>query len=158
MVMSRPKKLRPRHRLAVMLHEAGWRNKDIAKSLGYTEARIAVILGSSHPGLLEVREKFASEVADNVRDVHTRFKLYANEMVDIMVGHARQKEDKALSRLAARDMLHMAGFTPVKRQFLISANMPAEDLQKVLGKLGEANDVLEHYGEWEVREPERKVG
>lgn len=151
-----PKRVRARHRLIVMLHEAGWRNKDIARTLGYTESRVSIILGSRHPGLLEVREKFASEVADNIRDVHTRFRLYANEMVNIMVTHARQTADPALSRLAARDMLHMAGFTPVKKEFLVSAQLPVEELQKVLGKLGEANEVLERYGHWTVRSPEEK--
>lgn len=149
----RPRRIRPRHRLVVMLHEAGWKNRDIAKTLGYTESRISTILSSQHPELLEVREKFASEVADNIRDVQTRFKLYANEMVDIMVGHARQREDKNVSRLAARDMLHMGGFTPVRRQFLMSANIPAEELGRVLHKLDEANEVLGQYEEWSVKEP-----
>lgn len=155
-MLARPKRARARHRLIVMLHEAGWRGKDIAKTLGYTDARVSLILSSRHPELLEVREKFASEIADNIRDVHTRFKLYANEMVDVMVRHARQTQDLPTSRLAARDMLHMAGFTPVKRQFLVSANLPAEELSRVLGKLGEANEVLEKYGEWQVREPNGK--
>ena len=157
--LQQPRRIRARHRLVVMLHEAGWKNAEIARTLGYSPARLSIILNSKHSALMEVREKFASEVADNIRDVHTRFKLYANEMVDRLVAHARQASDPGLSRLAARDMLHMAGFTPVKKQFLVSANLPVEELAKVLGKLGEANEVLERYGDWQVKEPlQEKVG
>ena len=147
-----PKRVRPRHRIAVMLHESGWRPKDIAKALGYTDARISVILNSLNSHLQECRSNFAVEVADNIKDVHSRLKLYANEMLDRLVAHGRQNNDPALSRLAARDILHMAGFTPVKKVFALDARVPFEELKKVVGAIAEANEVILNQDQWRVKE------
>lgn len=149
-----PNRVRPRHRIAVALHEAGWKAGDIAKALGYTQARVSVILNSHNPHLQEFKAQFASQVADNVHDVHTRFKLYANEMLDILVGHARREQCKPeLSRLAARDILFMAGFTPVKKQLSIEGKLPAEDLKRAFDKIAEANEVVLSSAKWQVKEP-----
>lgn len=152
-VVRRPRRLRPRHRIAIMLHEAGIKNKDIALALGYTESRLSVILNSQHPSLVETRAKFASEVAESIRDVPLRLKLMANEMLDVLVYHARRKgEDPALSRLSARDLLHMAGFSPVKKQFVATANVPVEALKDLVQKTTEANEVVLRGKDWDVRE------
>lgn len=153
--MAHPtKRLRPRHRIAIMLHESGWKNKDIAKALGYTEARISLILNSPHAGLQELRASFASQVADVALDTHSRLRLYANEMLDIMVRHARNTDKGESSRLAARDILHMAGFSPVKRELRMNANVPVEQLQKVVEKLEEANEVAHAVADqWAVKNP-----
>lgn len=152
-VVRRPRRLRPRHRIAIMLSEAGIKNKDIAAALGYTESRLSVILNSQHPTLVETRAKFASDVADGIRDIPLRLKLLANEMLDVMVYHARRKgEDPALSRLSARDLLHMAGFSPVKKQFIANANVPIEELRNLVSKTQEANEVVLAGKDWDVRE------
>jgi predicted transcriptional regulator len=148
-----PGRVRPRHRIAVMLHESGWKSGDIAKCLGYTEARVSVILNSHNPGLQRLRVEFASQVADQVQDVHSRLKLYANEMLTRLVTHARQIERPELSRLAARDILHMAGFSPVKKVFAIEARLPVEDLKKLVSNIEEANEVVLNSAQWRVKNP-----
>jgi predicted transcriptional regulator len=146
------KRVRPRHRIAIMLQEAGWKNKDIASALGYTQARLSVILNSHHPELQEIRAGFASRVADNVEDLHTRFALYANEMLDVLLSHARNKVDRPeLSRLAARDVLHMAGFTPVKKSIVMEGKLPQAELVNALDKLAEANEVALQSDQWKVK-------
>lgn len=152
-VTLRHKRVRPRQLIATMLHQSGWKGSDICKALGYTPGRLSVILNSRHPQLEQARAKFASEVADNIRDVQTRFKLYSNEMLDILVSHARRKaEDPALSRLAARDILHMAGFSPVKKQFLMTAEAPIEDLKRLATTIHEANEVVMSGKDWDISE------
>lgn len=150
-----PERVRPRHRIAVMLHEAGWKPGDIAKALGYkTAARVSVILNSHHPGLQSLRVQFASQVADNVLDVQSRMKLYANEMLTILVNHARNEAQRPeLSRLAARDILHMAGFTPVKKVFQANTNVPYEELNRLVGHIEDANEVVLKSSQWEVKDP-----
>ena len=158
MGLQAPKRARPRHRIAIMLHEAGWTNKDIARALGYTEARLSVILNSSNPILSATRAKFASEVADNIRDVQSRFSLYSNEMLDVLVHHARQKDQKPeLSRLAARDILHMAGFSPVKKIFQANAQVPVEEMRHMLTGIQDANEVVLKQDEWKVEDREVKA-
>lgn len=147
-------RVRPRHRIAVMLHETGWTGKQIAAALGYTESRVSVILNSRHPKLQELRTKFASQVADNAIDTQSKMKLYANEMLDILVSHARNiKEQPALSRLAARDILHMAGFTPVKKVFEARTTVPFDELKGVVGQLQDANEVVLSADKWSIKDP-----
>lgn len=149
------KRLKPRQRIVVMLAEAGWRTKDIATATGYTESRVSIILNSRHPALLQFRAEFASQVADRTTDTQMRFKLYANEMLDRLVTHARQDARPELSRLAARDILFMAGFTPVKKQFTMEAKLPVEELRRVVGAINEANEVVMRGKDWEVHEARR---
>lgn len=147
-----PKKLRPRHRAVVMLSEAGLKNKDIAAATGYTQSRVSIILNSRHEGIAEVRKHFASKVADHTLDVANRIKLYADEMLDVMVGHARNIALPENSRMAAKDLMHMAGFTPVKKLLQVNADLPADELKLLMGHLSEANEVVAKAGEWEVHE------
>lgn len=149
--MYTPARVRPRHRIAVMLHESGIQPKEIAKMLGYTQARVSVILNSHNPHLQEIRVGFATQVADNCQDIMTRLKLYAGEMVDIMVKHARNTDKGDNSRLAARDILHMAGFSPVKKQFTVEGKLPAEDLKRAMDKIAEANEVVAQSAQWRVK-------
>lgn len=148
-----PARVRPRHRIAVMLHETGWKSKDIARALGYTEARVSVVLNSHNLALQDFKAKFASQVADNVHDTQSRIKLYANEMLDVLVGHARNTKDAANSRLAARDILFMAGFTPVKKELVAHTQVPIEDLKRLVGQIEDANEVVLKSTEWRVKEP-----
>lgn len=146
-----PTRVRARHRIAVMLHEAGWKSKDIAKALGYTESRISIILNSQNEELLSLRESFAATVADNAVDTGSRIKAYANEMLTVLVGHARNVQEAVNSRIAATELLHMAGFSPVKKQFQLSAEVPAEEIHSKLQEIKEANEVVMQAGQWAVR-------
>lgn len=156
--LSAPRRVRPAHRIMVMLHEAGLSQKEIAAATKYTEARVSVILNSRHPDLATVRQEFAAKVANNVLDVNHRVKLYANEMLDITVRHARNFADAANSRLAARDILQMAGFTPVKKQMNLNADVPISELRGIVGAIHEANEAAARAGELAVKqvEPRRK--
>ena len=153
-VAGRPKRLRARHRIMVMLAEGGWRNKEIAKSLGYTEARVSTILRSDHPELKSFRYEVAQRVAANVTDVQSRITLYANEMLTRLVDHARQADRPELSRLAARDILHMAGFTPVKKQFNLNANVPVDQLGRVLPEIHKANEAAAQAAAFVIKDLE----
>lgn len=149
--MYTPIRVRPRHRIAVMLHESGLRPKEIAKMLGYTEARLSVILNSHNNELQTIRTGFATQVAENCQDVMTRLKLHAHEMVDIMLHHARDRTKGELSRLAAKDILDRAGFSPIKKQFTIEGKLPAEDLKRAMDKIDEANEVVLKSTDWRVK-------
>lgn len=148
-----PDRVRPRHRIAVMLHEAGWQAKDIAAALGYTIARVSVILNSHNPVLQELRSGFASQVADSVLDVNSRLKMYANEMLTVLVAHARNKDKPELSARSARDILHMAGFSPVKKVFQANTDVPLEELKQLTQHISDANEVVLSREKWSVVNP-----
>lgn len=147
-----PKTIRPRQRMIVMLHEAGWKAKDIAKSLGYTEVRVNQIINSTHPELLKIRAETAARVADNITDTQLRIKMYANEMLDVMVQHARDTSNAQNSRMAARDILHMAGYAPIKKNLNVDVQVPGEELVKAASQIKEANEVAANYKAWAVNE------
>jgi hypothetical protein len=149
--LHRPKKLRDRHKIVLMLGAAGWRAKDIAAATGYTPARVSVILNTANHEARHFKDQFAIRVADNVSDVSLRFKLYANEMLDVLVSHARNKDDSSNSRLAAKDILHMAGYSPVKKEMHIGATVPVDELNKLLHSVQAANEVVTR-SEWDVAE------
>ncbi len=155
-VVGRPKggRLRARHRIAVTLSENGWRNKDIAKALGYTESRISIILRSGNAKLKTFRNEIAQRVADNMTDVSSRITLYANEMLTRLVDHARQGERPELSRLASRDILHMAGFTPIKKQFNLNATVPVDQLDKVIPEIHKANEAAMQAAAYIIKDVE----
>jgi len=153
-VAGRPKngRLRARHRIAITLQENGWRNKDIARALGYTESRISIILRSGNAKLRTFRNEIAQRVADHMSDTSSRITLYANEMLTRLVDHARQEERPELSRLAARDILQMAGFTPIKKQFNLHANVPADQLERVLPEIHKANVAAAEAAAYVIKE------
>lgn len=150
------KKVRPRHKMVVMLHEAGWKNDEIAKALGYTPSRVSIIINSNHPELQKARAETASRVADNIDDTYNRIKLYANEMLDVMVTHARNLAEPANSRMAARDILHMAGYSPIKRQYNVDVQVPAEEVINAAKRIQDANEVAANYQIWSVDKKEDK--
>lgn len=138
-----PKRIRPAHRMIAMLAESGMKQKEIALATGYTETRVSVILRSHHPELQEIRAGFAAQVADNIRDPAMRMALVANEMVDVMVFHARRKaEDPALSQRSAKELLHMAGFSPVKKISQVDTKAPTGELGQTVRFIEEANAVV----------------
>lgn len=159
MQAATPKKIRPRHRMVVMLAEVGWTNKAIAEATGYTESRVSIILNARHPELLRIKREFACRVADHIDDTANRLKLYANEMLDTMVYHARQKEAQPQnSRMAARDILHMAGYSPVRRQINVDVPIPAAELITAAAKIQAANEVALRKAEWEIKPTNEVVG
>lgn len=147
------RKVRPRHKMAVMLAEAGWTNNEIAKALGYKPARVSIILNSRNPELQKVREETASRVADNIQDTYLRIRMYANEMLGIMVQHARDQSNPVNSRHAARDILHMAGYAPIKRQFNVDVQVPGQEIVRAAKQIEQANEVALRAQEWTVRVP-----
>ncbi len=155
-VAGRPKngRLRARHRIAVTLAENGWRNKEIAKALGYTESRISTILRSGNAKLRVFRNEIAQRVADNMTDVSSRITLYANEMLTRLVDHARQDERPELSRLASRDILQMAGFTPIKKQFNLNATVPIDQLDRVVPEIYKANEAAMQAAAYIIKDEE----
>ena len=157
-MLMAPKKMRPRHRQAIMLHEAGFDQKQIAEMLGYTQGRVSIILNSRRAEVEVVRHEARKLITDRTMDVATRIQASAHEMLDITIHHARNKADAANSRLAARDLLHMAGFSPVKKTASINATVPVpQEVADALGMLDKTQEVFSRQSEWTVTTPEQKT-
>lgn len=151
MALLAPKRLRPKHRQVIMLHELGYDNIEIAQMVGYSISRVSVILQWEGPEVEEYRKLALSKVIDRTAEVGDRIAMHAGEMVDIMVRHARNEKDAANSRLAAKDLLHMAGYSPVKKtaNLNVNATVPPE-LQGAVEQLDKFREVKEKENTWRI--------
>ena len=153
MVAAKTKKLRPRHRNVLMLHEAGYTNNQIADLTGYTPTRVSIILSWKDPEIEEIRKDFQRRVIDKTAEVGVKVQLMADEMLEIMAGHARKTENANNSRLAARDILHMAGYSPVKRTINADVKVPLEEFNAAITQMDKANEVVSQRDQWVVQNP-----
>lgn len=143
-------KVRERHKMIVMLSIAGWKNDEIAKELGYSTTRVSVILRSTNPELVALRDQAAERIMENVIDVGSKIQLSAHSAFQVMFDLLKSS-DEATKRLAAKDLLDRAGFAPIRKNINLDAKVPAEDLAGLLPKIVEANEVVAMSGQWEVR-------
>lgn len=157
MIALAPKRLRPRHRQVVMLHELGYSGREIGEMTGYSEPRVSIILSWRGPEIDEYRHQARNQVIGRTLDVADRIALHAGEMLDIMVDHARKTTDATNSRLAARDILHMAGYSPVKRVANLHANVQVPyEIQQAVEQLDKFQEVQAKEDSWRVIEPQPK--
>lgn len=152
-VTRRPKAVRERHKMIMFLHCAGWKNIEIARQLGYKEQAVSNIIHSQHPELLAIKKQAQATVADNTMDVMLRFRAEAIKSLNTLVIVRDQEEDVGQRRLAARDILDRAGYSVVKKQINLNANIPVDKLEGVMDKLAEAHEVEEMSGQWVVKNP-----
>lgn len=145
-------RVRPRHEMVVMLQVCGWKNNEIAAAMGYTPARISVILNSKHPKLQQVRKDAVERVAKGTTDLQAKFALYAPDALNRMVDIMEQTADLANARLAARDILDRAGYSPVKKVAAMHTSVPLDQLAGALTQIEKANEAVMRQGEWEVRQ------
>ena len=147
-----PKRIRPRHKMVVALHMAGWTNVEIANQLGYTDGRVGIILQSQHPALREVRKEMADKVAVATGDIVLRFHQESGKSLDTLI----EIRDAAASpvserRQSALAILDRAGYTPIKKQINLDATVPVQELTGVIDQLDRANEVFVRKSEWEVK-------
>ena len=149
--MARLKKVRPRHRMIVQMHLAGWKDTEIAKELGYTPTRVAMILKSDNPELKRVREETGELVARHMGDLVLRFRAESAKSLDTLV-EIRDKVDAPSSerRLSALAILDRAGYAPVRKQINLDTNVPLQELKGVIGQIESANEVAFRRAEWTI--------
>lgn len=156
-----PKGARERHKMVVMLAAAGWTGNQIAQSMGYTPARVSVILTSRHPDLLAVRKEAAQKVMDNTTDLMLRFRAESGKSLDVLVDIRDNKLSEpappALRRLASRDILDRAGYSPIRKQINLDMQMPGEEVVRAAKQLAAANEVDARRSEWTVHNPDGSV-
>lgn len=161
MSLLAPKRLRPKHRQVIMLHELGYDNLEIANMVGYSEGRVSIIVRWEGPEIAEYRKLAMEKVINRTAEVGDRIAMHAGEMLDIMVHHARNVNDAANSRLAAKDLLHMAGYSPVKKtaSLNVNASVPPE-LQGAIEQLDNFREVKLKEDNWRISNPEpsKKTG
>lgn len=144
------RKVRDRHKIVVMLAVCGLKNNEIAASLGYTQGRVSIILNSKHPELLAVREAAIERVAHSTADLTAQIRLAAPKALEKMVGLLNSSDEKIV-RVAARDILDRAGYSPVKKSLIGEVKVPMEELGGVLGRIHEANEVVMERDNWVVK-------
>jgi hypothetical protein len=146
-------RVRPKHKIMVSMHMAGWSNEEIARELGYKPSRVGTILQSQNPVLLKHREEVNDAVSRKVGDLVLRFRMESAKSLDTLV-QIRDKEDAPSSerRLSALAILDRAGYTPVKKQINLDANIPYQELKGVVGQLESANEVVLRRDEWVIKD------
>lgn len=160
MAAQAPLRLRPKHRYVIMLAEMGYSNPEIAQMVGYSEQRVSVVRNWKGEEVDKYRADAQEKLAARTVSVADRINDAASEMFDVMLFHARRKEkDASNSRLAARDILHMAGYSPVKKtaNLNMSAQVPPE-IQQAVQQLDKLQEVKAKQGSWTITEPQPKTG
>lgn len=154
-----PKRIRPRHKMAVALSMAGWKNTEIAKQLGYTETRISIILQSQHPDLRAVRKEMADRVAMESGDIVLRFYQESGKSLDTLIEIRDDRESpRSERRQSALAILDRAGYTPIKKQINLDASAPTQELSNIVSQLDKANEVFARSQEWAVKTLPSKAG
>lgn len=151
------KRVRDRHKMVVMLQVCGWTNNEIARATRYTPSRVSIILNSRHPELLAVRAATVERVANQTVDLSAKIRLAAPDALDKMISLV-DSEDETVARLAARDILDRAGYSPVKKSVNVDTKVPLDELNGVLGKIHEANEVVMQRDNWVVKTLPRQSG
>lgn len=149
----RKHRLSQRQKMVLMLAACGWRGNEIARELGYTPARVSVILNSQRSDITEYRNRFELQVAENTLDVNLKLKLAAPAATQTMI-NLMASNDERVRALAAKDILDRAGYAPIRKQLNVDMPVPVEEISRVLGELNKNHEVLMRRDEWEVR----KVG
>lgn len=144
------KRVRDRHKLAVMLQVCGLTNNEIAANLGYTASRVSIILNSQKEELQQVRRDTVERVAERTVDLSTKIRLKAPEAFDKMVDLLESDNERIVLE-SAKDILDRAGYAPVKKQINAHVPVPMSELESTLDKINEANEVAMKHGDWEVR-------
>lgn len=149
----RLQRVRPKHKIMVGMHLAGWSNEEIAKELGYKPSRVATILQSSHPELIKHREEINTAVSRRIGDLVLRFRTESSKSLDTLI-EIRDKTEAPFSerRLSALAILDRAGYTPVKKQINLDANVPFQELKGIVGQLEAANEVVVRRDEWVIKD------
>lgn len=127
-----------RHKLAVLMHASGMRNKEVAEALGYTQSRVSVILND--PRARAVLETHAQELADSLQDVRLRLKYYANEALDEIIDEVRHAEDARVRQRAAFGILDRAGYSKIEKKFVASAQVDADAARVMADALHESKE------------------
>lgn len=154
--LRRARKARERHKMVVFLDASGWKGKEIAQAMGYSQQQVSIILQSKHPELLAIRAEAQARVLDNSTDLLLRFRQEAGKSLDKLIEVRDTADDKAQVRLAARDILDRAGYSVVRKQINLNADVPLAQLEGVLDRVKEAHEVEQAHPEWDVTTPTRK--
>jgi hypothetical protein len=106
------KRLKPLHLQMIRLRWLGYDNTEIAQRTGFTPEQISKVLAS--PDSKAIFEELQAAVLDTTVEVSQELQLAAplaaKRMTDLLVSG-----DDRVAFVAAKEILHMAGHTPVKR-------------------------------------------
>lgn len=117
------KKMNERHHQIVRYATLGYKHKQIAQKLGITAQSVGQVLSSpivqlKRETLRGARDSKALEIMDEIeKTLPDAVKLLQNLVNggDLMEGSEYQTADRALQKSAAKDILGIAGYSPVKR-------------------------------------------
>lgn len=147
----RLKRIRPRHKMIVSMHMAGFTDVEIAHALGYTPSRVGMILRSTHPELAKVKKELADVVSRQMGDLVLRFRAESSKSLETLVDIRDDTEaPRSERRLSALAILDRAGYAPVRKQINLDTQVPFDEMRQVFGQIESANEVAIRRSEWEI--------
>ena len=150
-----PKKLRPRLRIVLQLLESGMKHTDIAKLTGYHPNRIYQIATMRDVRIQEIRKQARTQIEEGIIDLGQRFRAMAAVAFERQVELMKQTEDKATARLASKYILEVAGYSPVRKQATITAQVPQQEFIDAVARMEKTDEVERRAEEWNFRLPEK---
>lgn len=126
-----------RHRLVVLMSAAGWKNKDIAQHMGFSQSRVSVILND--PRARGVLREESKKVAEGLDDVRRRLEILSREAVDELEDELHEVEDPRVRQRAAFGILDRAGYGKTEKKEVRHGTLDEEDSSQIAQALRESS-------------------
>lgn len=140
-----------RHRKVVALEMSGLKSQEIAQIMGYSEAKVSIILNDDRADI--DRRELAGKIADRVQDTHLRLQLLANEALDEIVDEMRSSADENVRQRAAFSILDRGGYSKINKTIVARQPLDEEVVDRLEEAMSEIIELEEGEG-YEVLEPE----
>ena len=132
-------RLKPVHMQMLLMKAAGFKNRAIAKQVGYDEGRVSVIV--NHPDAMYLLSHLVSFQAETLLDVNARIQAHAGEALDTALMLLRNGKQEVREKVAFK-LLDRAGYGAVKKvEATHKFEMPADQASALTAALRESDDV-----------------
>lgn len=139
-----------RHRTCVALEMSGLKNCEIAKVIGWSEAKVSVTLNDSRAEI--DRTDFAGLVADKVTDVRMKLDLISHEAVQEAVEIMRDSPKDDIRLRAAFGLLDRAGYSGMKINVNIKPDQVPTEIVDVMSEV--MDEMRNHSHTYTTPDPE----
>ena len=138
-----------RHRNAVALELAGYKNHEIAEILRWKPAKVSVTLNDDRAAI--DRLEMAGRISDKLEDVHLKLNLLSHEAVQGVADLMRDSGNDGIKLKACFGILDRAGYSTLHRiQTEGGESIPHEMLDRISEVMEE---ISEHSKSYHTPEP-----
>jgi hypothetical protein len=133
-----PKEIRRRHELVCALHACGWRGKDIAEHVGYSQSRVSIIVND--PRSREIIDSYAGAFSSIATDVKEKLEFLSIEAVEEVAQVMRSAEKDETRLRAAFGVLDRGGYGKAMKVIRQDDGLTDDAIERLASGLIEAKE------------------